>query len=391
MVAALNRLKISFKQAFAGVMAISMLFALILSWIINSTLVNYIQIGLNNKSPVQYKTVEHALVYDTQMITHINEMNKSYEVMLALNSWIPLVLFSLSTVLASYIFFLWKMKTPLKLLNDSIKKIHNKELDFTVQYNAKDEMGALIDAFECMRKELHNNFILHWKADEDRKLHNATFAHDIRTPLTILKGQVDVLLRNVKAGKSDFQKVIETLNLLARNIVRIEKYTDEMRTLQSLDEIQVHKKQFLWDSFWSMIQDSLVQLAEAGGKKIFFDLNIETPHIYVDEYIITRILDNVVTNAIRYTEVSIKVYLQKIDTNLIIKVCDDGPGFSQKSLHHALEPFFYERTPNNDHQSNGLGLYICKTLIERHGGTIKIANGPFVGGCVVIEMTSVFQ
>lgn len=390
MVTVLNKLKISFKQAFAMVMTVSMLCALLLTWVISSSLVS-----LQQNKDISYQSNSYTVYekeYSNEQAIAIPETQKSYRFITTINTWLPLILFFLSTVLASFLFYRWKMKTPLSLLNTSIQKINDKELDFSIQYDARDEMGDLIRTFESMRKELYMSYTSQWRAQEDSKILHAAFAHDIRTPLTVLKGQVDVLLRNVKMNRVDQQKIIETLSLLTRHINRIENYTDEMSALQRLEEICISKKAITWTSFWVMLQKNLAVLAETGGKTIQFNCNVSTNIICMDESVITRVAENVVSNAVRYAAASIIMNIEESAGNLIIEVCDDGSGFSTDSLQHALEPFYHESSPHSQNPTNGLGLglYICKTLVEKHGGSIVLSNGYLDGGCVILKLISVF-
>jgi K+-sensing histidine kinase KdpD len=238
-----------------------------------------------------------------------------------------------------------------------------------------------------MRNELLSSFTAQWRAQEDRKLLNAAFAHDIRTPLTVLKGQVDVLLRNLKMDRASQETVIDTLNLLARHIGFIENHTDYMSTLQRLEEIHIYKKEMEWNNFWPIMQKSLEQLAANGGKRLSFECNIHVSRIDMDDAIITRILENVITNAVRYAKDSVVVTIG-ISEAMVIKVYDDGPGFSVRALEHALEPFYHEGTPTSEYRSDGLGLFICKTLVEKYGGSIVLANGLSGGGEVTLSFYS---
>ena len=387
MVALLNRMKISFKLAFAGVMAVSMIGALILSWIITSSLTSILQVEQTDSGTLGGYTI-FEYEYNNQPINAMQqEKQRTDKLVMSINTWVPLILFFLSTILAASLFYRWKMKTPLSLLNNSIININDKNLDFSIQYDVKDEMGELIRAFESMRNELLSSFTAQWRAQEDRKLLNAAFAHDIRTPLTVLKGQVDVLLRNVKMDRANQETVIDTLNLLARHIGFIENHTDHMSTLQRLEEIHIYKKEIEWSNFWPIMQKSLEQLAATGGKNISFKCNIQRSRIHMDDAIITRILDNVITNAVRYAKASIVVSIE-ISEAMVIKVYDDGPGFSARALEHALEPFYHEDTPASEYRSDGLGLFICKTLVEKHGGSIVLANGLLGGGEVTVSFFS---
>jgi signal transduction histidine kinase len=384
MATALRKVKISFKQAFIVVMAVSMLCALVLSWIINSSLAS-MQPHAGNGS---LYTI-HEGEYSNEQTVRLTDKHKFDDVSTILNTWTPLVLFFISTVSASFVFYHWKMKKPLSILNASIHKINNKQLDFRIEYDVQDEMGELIHAFESMRKELYTSFTSQWRAQEDRKILNATFAHDIRTPLTVLKGHLDVLIRNVKMDRVDRQKIIETLSLLTLHINRMESYTNEMSTLQRLDEIRISKKQIEWNDFGLRVQKNLDKLAESEGKTIQFNVSVKADNIFVDESVVTRIIENIVSNAVRYATETVLMQITESSDRLVVEIWDDGQGFSADALEHALEPF-YQDNPSLHLHSEGLGLFICKTLIEKHGGSISLSNKPSGGSCVTLVFFSAF-
>ena len=93
-------------------------------------------------------------------------------------------------LLAAVLFYRNKLKRPLTILKEAAEKISAQELDFSVAYAAQDEMGNLCRSFEEMRQALQQNNRLMWQQMEERRRINAAFAHDLRTPLTVLKGDV---------------------------------------------------------------------------------------------------------------------------------------------------------------------------------------------------------
>ena len=99
-------------------------------------------------------------------------------------------------IAAALLFYRNKLKKPLAELMAASEKISNNDLDFSIEYDSKDELGQLCTSFEIMRTALANNFTEMWRQVEERKQLNAAFAHDLRTPLTVLKGY-DVYKRQV--------------------------------------------------------------------------------------------------------------------------------------------------------------------------------------------------
>ncbi len=98
-------------------------------------------------------------------------------------------------------FYNLKLKIPLRLLRDAAARMAHNDLGFTLSYPSRDEMGDLCRMFESTRAQLEENHRELWRAIEERKRLNAAFAHDLRTPLTVLRGYVDFLAAYVPQGK----------------------------------------------------------------------------------------------------------------------------------------------------------------------------------------------
>ena len=130
---------------------------------------------------------------------------------------------------------------PLAILDHAAGQIADNNLDFKVVYNREDEMGKLCASFEKMRVALQESNEEMWRQMEERKRLNTAFSHDLRTPLTVLKGQSELLQQY--APKMSAEKVIGTSEMMHRHIVRLEAYVQTMSDLQRLEDIEIIRKQ----------------------------------------------------------------------------------------------------------------------------------------------------
>ena len=105
--------------------------------------------------------------------------------------------------------------------------------------------------------------------------------------------------------------------------------------------------------------------------------------VLMDATLVHRMLDNTISNAVRYARSYIKVTVIWVEDQLIITVTDDGAGFSDEALRTATQPFYKENS-ENDHF--GLGLSICNTLCQKHGGKLQISNQDQGGACVTMTI-----
>lgn len=166
---------------------------------------------------------------------------------------IPIVL-SISMICCVTFFYKKKLSKPIKLLTNAYHKIEANDLDFTLSYPLNDEMGKLCHAFEKMKDCLSkNNETMFRQFAEQRRL-NAAFSHDLRTPLTLLKGHATMLLSFIPKGLVSQQEILDEISVMSKNISRLEKYVNAMTNLYRLEDIDIPRQQI---TFHSLIEKCL--------------------------------------------------------------------------------------------------------------------------------------
>lgn len=288
------------------------------------------------------------------------------------------VVFSACIVFAAVLFYKNKLKRPLSLLTEASAKIEANDLDFTLAYGKKDEMGRLCDSFEKMRAALQENSLAMWRQADERKRLNAAFSHDLRTPLTVLRGQSDMLLKYVPEGKISAEKIAAMVDTMKTHILRLENYVSTMNRLQKLEDIEIQKADIPAKELTDRLKSTGGFICT--GLNLEFDEKAFTPDtLHVDLFLVMQVYENLLSNAIRFAGNKILVTLSS-DKAFSVTVSDDGRGFSDKDLQEAAKPF-YRSEGNESGQHFGIGLYICKTLCEKHGGYLRLFNNP-EGGSV---------
>lgn len=301
-----------------------------------------------------------------------------YELLLWL---LPPVTYFICLFTASIIFYRTKMKIPLSLLSSSAAKIADKDLDFNIHYDKNDEMGQLCIAFEKMRSALETNNREMWRQMEERKRLNAAFSHDLRTPLTVLEGHLGILQKYTPDGKLTIDDLKEVYTSMAGQVDRLKIYVSAMNNLQRLEDIEI-KKQFVQTvDFVMQLKDTAKIICS--NKQLTFSNEITTETIYICPEIVLQVVENLLSNAIRFARSSIYMKCCAIDNSFIINVTDNGMGFNETVLKYATNPFYTtERKDSSGHF--GLGLNICKILCERHSGTITLSNLPTGGASITV-------
>ncbi|HFL2407596.1 TPA: ATP-binding protein [Clostridioides difficile] len=365
------------------------------SLIIASVLTTFTYILLNNLyNSIQDKYLKTPI--NTGIITivqnNVNQFSDYDKTLLniinILQLVLPLIFFIGLLLLADIIFYKVKLKTPIEILNKGAMEISNNNLDFCLEYNNNDELGNLCNAFEKMRSELNKNNIKMWTMINDRKQLNAAFSHDLRNPLTVLKGYSNYLTKYIPTGKLSDEKILSTTQLMSEHINRIEYYVENMSNAQRLEDLVVSKSMSNINKFIENLDENISIIAKQEGKSFTLKSQINNINLFFDENIILRVVENIISNAFRYARntVSILIYLEQELLTFVIE--DDGIGFSKESLKLALRPFYRDKTLNDSNAHFGMGLYISKILCEKHGGSISIENNSTNGAKITAKFST---
>lgn len=302
--------------------------------------------------------------------TDYPDLSKKDEMLVSLLEIIPVVatpIYSaLCIMIAALLFYRNKLKRPLAELKAASEKISNNDLDFSISYENKDELGRLCASFEVMRSTLANNFAGMWRQVEERKQLNAAFAHDLRTPLTVLKGYDEML------QTSSDRITQETAVTMGKHILRLERYVDSMSNLQRLEDARPVYAEVLWQEFSAALEENAYILCSRGNKKLLFQNRVTSKQLILDRAFVSQVCNNLISNAIRYADTTVTLGVEETDEGLLLTVSDDGKGFSKETLVKAANPYFTEEKNHSEHF--GLGLYICKLFCEHHGGYLKLKN-----------------
>lgn len=273
---------------------------------------------------------------------------------------------ALCIIVAVLLFYRNKLKKPLTELRAASEKISNNDLGFSIEYDSKDELGQLCASFEIMRTTLAKNFSEMWRQVEERKQLNAAFAHDLRTPLTVLKGYNEIL------QTSEHIQTRETAATMGKHISRMETYVSSMSNLRRMEDTQPEYKLISLQSFLSSLYESANIVCAQNGKTLLLQNEVSIPQLSLDSSFVSQVCNNLISNAVRYAQNTVTLSFTLQNGGLLLSVSDDGKGFDKNNLHKVTAPYFTEETDHSEHF--GLGLYICKLLCEHHGGDLKIDN-----------------
>lgn len=250
----------------------------------------------------------------------------------------------------------------------TISKIEKRNLDFSLPFSKIYEFNSVLHAMGIMRNSLKNSLNEQWKKEEDQKFQIASLAHDIKTPLTVIKGNTELLL---EADNSNMDRII--LEDISRNSQKIVKYV-EMLLVKEEEIEEVSKglvsvseltKNLMEDVHSLLIEKEIsIKIIENDMKAIIGDRNA-----------LLRALTNILINAIEFTPEKGEVLflIQEKNPYIEFKVEDQGPGFSDEAIKSGKLKFYtHEKDRNGKHY--GIGLYIADQIAKNHNGEVVLEN-----------------
>ncbi|WP_276952452.1 HAMP domain-containing sensor histidine kinase [Acetatifactor muris] len=296
---------------------------------------------------------------------------------------LPFIYSVIGIALCAWWFYRKKLSPPIQVLAEATKHIREQNLDFTVAHNGNDELGRLCMAFEEMRQALYDNNRQLWGIIEERRILQASVAHDLRNPIAIIEGYVEYMQQNLRNGSLDEGELQHTLSNLAITAKRLEHYTDFIRDLNALEETETAYSVVWLPDFLRNAMESLSLMAGQHSLELAFHSTVPECQVKLDEQIFYRIVENVFSNAIRYARSKVTFQSSFADDILTLCIMDDGIGFSKKML-RKRNTLFYSEEAAGGHM--GLGLAISHVLSQKHGGNIKLSNIEPNGACVRVQL-----
>lgn len=310
--------------------------------------------------------------------------------------------------IASFLFYRCKLKKPIAVLSMGTERIREHDLAFEIPEVSGDELGQVCAAFEKMRAELLQTNQELWRQTEERKRLNTAFSHDLRNPVTVLKGTVKLL----RQGTADEH----ALERLETYVLRLERYVEAMSSIQRLEQMPVQKKEIEL----CILRDEVEETARLLAPNVETQVCVEDraaahgDDLVLDHGLFLTVAENLIGNATRYArgridiQLSIRTGMQYFDGEsdekrnmadeqmvfkammknqqfFVMTVTDDGCGYPAKLIKDGPRPF---GRMEEDALHFGMGLYTSQMLCMKHGGMLILENDSINGGA---KATAVFE
>ena len=305
--------------------------------------------------------------------TTLNRVIPYPELMVLVSLFAFIILFSVITARK----FSSTLKLNLNPIIHATEKIQNQDLNFEIEQTRITEINTALDAMDKLKQALSASLKEQWASEQQRKLQIAALAHDIKTPLTVIKGNTDLLME-------DNLECSELLNYIKISSDNIEKYVELLMDVVVDDDLNVRKEPLVLREFLSMIDIESKALCKTKKIDFIFNHTSKCNHIDADHAFLKRALTNIIDNAVRYSPADGSICFEVSDTDDFMKfdIIDSGKGFSNESLEKATQQFFTEET-SRANKNYGLGLSFAKSVADSHGGTLELKNRTDATGAMV--------
>lgn len=261
---------------------------------------------------------------------------------------------------------------PLNELTVAAGYIANGDLDHEIIVKTDDELGNLCTEFDKMRQRLKYTLEKQARYEYSRKQLIASISHDLKTPLTSIKGYIEGLQDGIAPDQETHDRYLDIIHTKS---VQLNRLIDDLFTFSKLElnEFQIDLEYLNA----SQLMHRATQHYSVEYQDAPFQVIVETPFengmLRVDEKRIMQVIDNLVDNATKFTNTYIRISSSLHEHYYCIHVVDDGVGISASDLPYIFDHFYkVDKSRNTLRKGTGLGLAICKQLIESHGGHISV-------------------
>ena len=285
---------------------------------------------------------------------------------------------------AILIFWIYRaISIPLHRLQKAARNIKEGNLDFELKYDEKDEFGQLFQDFEEMRKRLKANAEEKLEFDRENKDLISNISHDLKTPITAIKGYVEGIMDGVADTPEKMDRYIKTIYNKANEM---DILINELTLYSKIDTNRIPYN-FTTISAKAYFDDCAEDLSvELEAKGVLFHYKNEMEKdskIIVDVEQMHRVISNIINNSIKYMDKpkgEIHMKLKDVGDFVQVELQDNGKGIDTKDITKVFERFYRtDASRNSSKGGSGIGLSIVKKIVEEHGGNIWAASKPGEG------------
>ena len=294
---------------------------------------------------------------------------------------IIVILSGITMILLPSLSFGKKMKRKMQPVMNAVERIKNQNLEYEVSYSGVKEIDDCLSSIDEMRNALKDSLERQWKTEQEKNRQMSALAHDIKTPLTVIRGNAELLS---EMEMTEEQK--KYMDYITSSVLQIQNYVQTIiEVTKSVDGYQYRFEKIRTEDVLGDIKKQTLGLSEVFNLKINWEEQYisETANIVYDQ--VVRAVMNIIKNAAEHTPKGGTIYIniQEQSGKLTFTVEDTGSGFTKEALLHGTEQFFMGDTSRSGGAHYGIGLFSAKSIAEKHGGRVLLTNSEETGGAKV--------
>lgn len=289
-------------------------------------------------------------------------------------------------VIAGTVLVIWIYRSiiqPLGKLEEATKKIRDGNLDFSLEIEEDDEIGQLCQDFEEMRIRLKESTEEKIQYDKESKELISNISHDLKTPITAIKGYVEGILDGVASSPEKLDKYIRTIYNKANDMDRL---IDELTFYSKIDTNKIpytFSKINVNSYFRDCAEEVGLDMESRGIELGYFNYVNEDVEVIADAEQMKRVINNIISNSVKYLDKPkgiINIRIKDVGDFIQVEIEDNGRGIATKDLPYIFDRFYRtDSSRNSSKGGSGIGLSIVKKIIEDHGGRIWATSKEGIG------------
>ncbi len=312
---------------------------------------------------IDTKGEKYGTVFATAPVLVINELLSTVTKIFLASAIVPLIIMLIAIYIMTY-----RLTKPLKLMSEASRAMAKGDFSKRIPVMSDDEIGELSVSFNMMTNSLA-------QLEGMRKSFVANVSHELKTPMTTIGGFIDGILD----GTIEPEKQSYYLGIVSDEVKRLSRLVQSMLSMSRLEsgEFALNPELFDLSELLCSIVISQEQRIEQKRLNIIGLDQIESISVKADRDLIHQVVYNLVDNAIKFSEEggNISFDLKPENKKTALSVVNTGKGIPQKELPFIFERFYkVDKSRSASKNSTGLGLYIVKTIITAHGGTVTVSS-----------------
>lgn len=309
---------------------------------------------------------------------------------------ITIVLVFVISFIAANIFtsysFSKRILKPITLLKNAAGQISTGDLECEIIQDGDEEIRELCADFEKMRVQLKDSIRMKMRYDDNRKMLVSSISHDLKTPITSIKGYVEGIMDGVANNPEKLRKYLTTIYSKAE---QMDVMIDDLLLYSKLDLNQIpfdFQKVNILEYFSYCVQESTLELEKYNIKIRLENSLEEAKYVMIDSQRLKRVIINIIDNSRKYMgkeQGEIIIMLRETNSSIVIEIKDSGVGIDKEHIDKIFDKFYRGDLARSGTKGSGLGLAIAKQIVEGHRGKIWVISEENKGTSILISLAKI--